>query len=113
MSSNETSPATSDGISENRDAILGGAALVIGWLFAVLALPLYTGTEELTRWDTMAFANKTALYFLLLGGIGLIGGVQMARTKKPLAKAALMAATMGAVVLVAAVLSTLTPFGIG
>lgn len=64
-----------------REAKLGVAMIFVGVLAALAAHPLFIGAEELTRWDTVTFGNKTALFFLVLILIGAQGGLYCTRAK--------------------------------
>jgi len=99
-------------ISE-RAAPKGGWLLVpIGFVAAILVHPLAIGAEELVRWQTIVFGNKTAMYFMILGMIGLLGGIYWDRTKSPWGKA-MVALVTGAVYLLAGWrMSLMSPFDI-
>ena len=84
----------------------------IGVAASFLVHPLATGAEELTRWDTVAFGNKTAMYFMVLGMIGLLGGIYYGWAKTPRGKVAVALATATVYLLAGWRISLLAPFDI-
>ena len=93
--------------------IISAVSLIpVGLVAAVLVHPLATGAEELTRWDTVAFGNKTAMYFMVLGGIGVVGGLYWGKLRSPLSRAGLVVGIGLALVLAAWRMSLQSPFDI-
>jgi len=92
--------------------VLGIALIPVGLAAAVLVHPLATGAEELVRWQTIVFANKTALYFMLLMAIGGLGGYYWGRVHSPISKVAVACTTVTIFLLVGWMMSLMSPFDI-
>ena len=92
--------------------ILGAVLIPIGIIAALLTQPLATGAEELVRWQTIVFGNKTAMFFMVLGMIGLLGGIYYGRAKTLRGKALVAIATGTIYLLVGWRIALLSPFDI-
>ena len=88
------------------------AMFPIGLVAVILAHPLATGGEELTRWDTVAFGNKTALFFMVLAGIAAVGSLYYNRAYSIPGKVAVVVTTVIVFLLAGWRMSLLTPFDI-
>ena len=86
--------------------------VLVGLAASFLVHPLATGAEELVRWQTIVFSNKTSMFFLVLGMIGLLGGIYYGRAKTPRGKALVAIATSTIYLLVGWRISLLSPFDI-
>lgn len=84
----------------------------VGLIAALLTQPLAVGAEELVRWQTIVFANKTAMYFMVLGGIGVVGGLYWQRAKTAQKRVAVIGITATLLILAAWRMSLLSPFDI-
>lgn len=92
--------------------ILAWLLVPIGLVAALLVHPLATGAEELTRWQTIIFANKTAMFFMVLIMIALAGGICRQRAHSLPAKAAIMVITAAVFLVVGWRMSLMSPFDI-
>lgn len=84
----------------------------VGLVAAILVHPLATGAEELTRWQTIIFANKTAMFFMVLIMIAFAGGIYRQRAHSLPAKATIVVATAIIFLLVGWRMSLMSPFDI-
>lgn len=84
----------------------------IGFAAATLVHPLAIGAEELTRWQTVTFGNKTAMFFMVLGMIGLLGGIYWGRAHSLPMKVAVALATATIFLLAGWRMSLMSPFDI-
>ena len=92
--------------------ILAAALVPVGIIAAFLIYPLAIGAEELTRWQTIVFSNKTAMFFMVLGMIGLLGGIYYGRAKTRKKKIIVAVLTATIYLLVGWQISTIVPFDI-
>jgi hypothetical protein len=83
-----------------------------GLIFARFAQPLFTGQEELVRWQTIVFSNKTMMYFIVLGGWGWLGAWAAARRPQGWQRWAAWGATAAGAVALAWMMSLIVPFDI-
>jgi len=94
--------------------ILGALALIPAGITAHRLLwTMVTGGEELTRWNTVDFANKTGMFFIVVGGLGWLGSVYWERQHSTLGKAVVGVVTLAAVIIAGWVMSQQTPFNVG
>ena len=96
----------------NYPLILGAALIPVGIIAALLTQPLAIGAEELTRWQTIVFTNKTAMFFMVLGMNGLLGGIYYGRAKTRKKKIIVAVLTATIYLLVGWQISTIVPFDI-
>lgn len=92
--------------------VLSWLLVPVGLVATLLMHPLATGAEELTRWQTIIFANKTAMFFMVLIMIALAGGIYRQRAHSLPAKAAVIFITAVIFLVVGWRMSLMSPFDI-